>query len=67
MPYIHIRYSDGEYQVTPISDEDADKMFQQGLNPQLVEDDVYEAWLIHMKQHRVFNTLWRVLDNQEDR
>ena len=64
MPYVTIHSRDGEFEIRPMSDRDADRVSSQGEDPILIEDDVYDAWVAHMKQHRVFNTLWRHLQNQ---
>jgi len=67
MPYVEIISSDGEFVVKPMSDETADHFMQQGGDPILIEDDVYEAWIAHIKQHRAFNALWIALQNTRAR
>lgn len=64
MPYVTIQSRDGEFDVEPMTDETADHYMQQGGDPIHIEDDVYEAWVAHKKQHTVFNALWRMLQNQ---
>lgn len=64
MPYVTIQSHDGEFHVSPMTDDDADRLMQQGDNPIYIEDDVFEAWVAHKKQHTVFNALWRTLQNQ---
>lgn len=65
MPYVEIISSDGEFIVKPMSDETADHYMQQGGDPISIEDAVYEAWVAHTKQHRVFNALWIALQNEQ--
>lgn len=63
MPHITISSRDGEFVVEPMSRESADSREMQGGETIYVEDDVYDAWVAHMKQHRVFNALWIQLQN----
>jgi len=65
MPYVTINPVDGEFYVKPMSDEDADRLMQQGGEVIHIEDDVYDAWCAHMKQHRVFHALFRQLRNDQ--
>jgi hypothetical protein len=63
MPYVEIISRDGAFEIRPMSRESADSLEMQGGDVIYIEDDVYDAWVAHMKQHRVFNTLWIQLQN----
>lgn len=64
MPYVSIQSRDGTFDVRSMTDEDADRLMQQGDDPIYIEADVLEAWDAHKKQHAVFKALWRMLQNQ---
>jgi hypothetical protein len=64
MPYVDIISINDTFDVRPMTDETADHYMQQGGDPIYIEDDVFEAWVAHKKQHAVFNALWRTLQNQ---
>lgn len=64
MPYIEISSRDGAFDVRAMTDASADSLRMQGGDPIHVEDDVYEAWLAHLREHRAYNTIWRSLSNE---
>ena len=63
MSYVEIISRDGEFDIRPMTRESADSCEMQGGETICIEDAVYDAWVAHMKQHRVFNTLWIQLQN----
>jgi hypothetical protein len=64
MPYVTLDYRDGAYAVAPLTDDEADRLMQQGHEVVCVEDRVLTAWLAHCDQAAAFNTMWRALDNE---
>jgi hypothetical protein len=63
MPHVEIISRDGEFEIRPMSRQSADSLEMQGGEVIYIEDDVYDAWVAHMKQHRVFKALWIQLQN----
>jgi hypothetical protein len=63
MPYVEIISRDGEFEIRPMSRESADSLEMQGGDVIYIEDDVYEAWVAHKRQHTVFKALWIQLQN----
>lgn len=63
MPYIDIISRDGEFDIRPMPKESAYSLEMQGGETIYIEDDVYDAWVAHMKQHAVFKALWIQLQN----
>lgn len=65
MAYVWLTYSDGEYSTRPLPDKkSADFAVTQGHTVVYVEDQVMDAWHVHINQHRVFQNMWRLLDNE---
>lgn len=50
MPYINLKYSDGEWDVRVIPDETAYNRESQGERIPYVDDAVYEAWKAHLSR-----------------
>jgi hypothetical protein len=63
MPYVEIISRDNEFEIRPMSDASADSREMQGGETIYIENDVYDAWVAHMKQHAVFKALWIQLQN----
>lgn len=63
MPYITIDYSDGQYYVKELTEEEADRGMQQG-DFAYVSESTVAAWKSHCQQADAFHTLWRTLDNE---
>ena len=64
MAKILLDHSDGHYSTRLLSDEEAAAFEAQGSEVAHVEDHVFEAWHRHCEQEGVWQTLWRVIDNE---
>jgi hypothetical protein len=64
MTKILLDHSDGRYSTRHLSDEEAAAFEDQGGEVAHVEDHVLEAWHRHCEQEGVWQTLWRVIDNE---
>ena len=65
MPYVEIISRDGEFEIRSMTRESAESLEMQGGETIYIEEAVYDAWVAHMKQHRVFNALWIQLQNDK--
>jgi hypothetical protein len=64
MPYVDIDYSDGHWDIRVLTDAEANDQRARGLHPPLVEERILSAWFRYLDKTVVWNTFWRMLDNQ---
>src|SRR5262249_39533505 len=58
-------YSDGRYSTRPLTDEEAAKLEEQGVDVVHIEDRVYDAYQRHCEQDGVWQALWRSISNEQ--
>ena len=61
MPYLWLTHADGRHYVRLLTDEEGRK----SDDAVLIEDRVYDAYLKHSEQDRVWQAFWNAIDNEQ--
>ncbi len=65
MPKLQIDWSDGRYSTRLLSDEEAAKCEELGIDVVYLEDGVYAAYVRDCERDAVWQTLWRAISNEQ--
>ena len=63
MPYVVVRYSDGEYDARAVLDTEVEKLRGLGCKLALIQDDTWVAWMNHRRAHAAWQEFWLMHDN----
>ena len=65
MAKLHLDWSDGSYSTRPLSDEEATKCEELGIDVAHLEDGIYQAYLRHCDRDATWQALWRAISNEQ--
>ena len=65
MPKLHLDWSDGRYSTRPLSDEEAAKCEELGIDVAHLEDGIYQAYLRDCERDSIWQALWRAISNEQ--
>ena len=65
MPKLHLDWSDGRYSTRLLSDEEAAKCEELGIDVAHLEDSIYQAYLRDCERDSIWQALWRAISNEQ--
>ena len=65
MPKLHLDWSDGRYSTRLLSDEEAAKREELGIDVVYLEDGVYAAYIRDCERDSIWQAFWRAISNEQ--
>ncbi len=65
MVKLHIDHSDGRYSVSALTDEEAAKCDELGIDVAYLDDGAWATYRRHCERDAVWQTMWRAIDNEQ--
>lgn len=65
MPKLYLDWSDGRYSTRPITDEEAVKCEELGIDVVYLDDGLYEEYLRDCNRDALWQALWRATSNEQ--
>ena len=65
MPKLHLAWSDGRYSTRLLTDEEAAKSEELGIDVAYLEDGVYAAYVRDCERDAIWQAFWRAISNEQ--